>query len=108
MGGEGVNRGQGYFPIWLAAMIDAVGIPCNERFLLLKADEVIGADNAHEVDRTGFDIAKFANDFGVSVRLERHRFGVFVLIFFMILSALAFLLNREFWKDVHQCSTRYL
>ena len=33
--------------------------------------------------------------------LERYRLGVKVLLFLVILFVFAFLLNREYWKDVH-------
>jgi ubiquinol-cytochrome c reductase cytochrome c1 subunit len=38
---------------------------------------------------------------GDPVKVERERLGVFVLIFVAIFFVVAYLLNREYWKDVH-------
>ncbi len=38
---------------------------------------------------------------GSLMRLERERLGIFVLIFVAIFFVFAYLLNREYWKDVH-------
>ena len=35
------------------------------------------------------------------VKVERERLGIFVLIFVAIFFVFAYLLNREYWKDVH-------
>jgi cytochrome c1 len=33
--------------------------------------------------------------------LERHRLGIFVMLFLVILGCFTYLLNREYWKDIH-------
>ncbi|WP_166268597.1 cytochrome c1 [Marinobacter caseinilyticus] len=54
-----------------------------------------------EFDRAMYDLTNFLSYMGDPVKVERERLGVFVLIFIAIFFVFAFLLNREYWKDVH-------
>lgn len=47
------------------------------------------------------DITNFLTYTAEPVRLERERLGVYVLIFLGILLIPAYLLKKEYWKDVH-------
>lgn len=60
-----------------------------------------GSMTAEEFDQAAYDIANFLHYVGDPGRLERHRLGVWVLVFLAGLFILATLLNREYRKDVH-------
>jgi len=47
------------------------------------------------------DITAFLTYAGEPFQLERQRLGVYVLIFLGLLFMLAYLMKKEFWKDVH-------
>jgi len=67
----------------------------------LEVDPGTGSITAEEFDRAAYDIANFLHYVGDPGRLERHRLGVWVLVFLAGLFILATLLNREYRKDVH-------
>jgi len=53
-----------------------------------------------EFDQAVYDIVNFLYYTGEPSRLERHRLGVFVLLFLIILFVFTYLLGREYQKDV--------
>ena len=59
-----------------------------------------GLYNADEYDQAAYDIANFLFYTGDPSRLERHRLGVYVLLFLVVLYVLTFLLGREYNKEV--------
>ncbi|MDE0193225.1 MAG: cytochrome c1 [Gammaproteobacteria bacterium] len=67
----------------------------------LEVDPGTGSMTAEEYDQAAYDIANFLHYVGDPGRLERHRIGVWVLVFLAGLFVLATLLNREYQKDVH-------
>ena len=67
----------------------------------LEVDPGTGSMTAEEFDQAAYDIANFLHYVGDPGRLERHRIGVWVLVFLAGLFVLATLLNREYRKDVH-------
>jgi len=48
-----------------------------------------------------WDLTNFLSYMADPVKVERERLGIFVLIFVAIFFVVAYLLNREYWKDVH-------
>lgn len=66
----------------------------------LVVDEGTGSLSAAEYDQVVADITNFLHYVGEPARADRNRIGVFVLLFLVIMFALAWLLNREYWKDV--------
>ncbi|MCZ6618755.1 MAG: cytochrome c1 [Gammaproteobacteria bacterium] len=60
-----------------------------------------GLYSAEDFDRAAYDIANFLFYTGEPSRLERHRLGVYVLLFLVVLYVLTFLLGREYSKEVH-------
>ncbi len=54
-----------------------------------------------EFEQAVYDIVNFLYYVGEPTRLERERLGVYVLLFLGILFVFAYLLNREYWKDIH-------
>jgi len=90
------------------ALLELQGIPreacephsemeCTE----LKVDEGTGVYDANEYDRAVYDIVNFLDYVGEPSRMERERMGIYVLLFLVILGVFTYLLNREFWKDIH-------
>lgn len=63
--------------------------------------ETEGSMTPAEFDLAMYDLTNFLSYMGDPVKVERERLGVFVLIFIAIFFVFAFLLNREYWKDVH-------
>ena len=47
------------------------------------------------------DLVNFMTYMGEPVRMERQRTGIFVLFFLAILFVFAYMLKKEYWKDVH-------
>lgn len=70
---------------------------CGELIL----DENSGGLSPEEFDQTIYDLVNFMTYVGEPYALERQRIGVYVLLFLVILFGFAYLLNREYWKDVH-------
>jgi cytochrome c1 len=71
-----------------------------ERCGQLVLQEGTGLMSAEEFDAAMYDLTNFLHYVGDPSRLERHRIGVFVILFLIILYVLTFLLAREFQKDV--------
>jgi len=63
-------------------------------------EEGSGALSPEEFDQTIYDLVNFLTYVGEPYALERQRIGVYVLLFLLILFGFAYLLNREYWKDV--------
>ncbi|MCM0611019.1 cytochrome c1 [Marinobacter sediminum] len=60
-----------------------------------------GSMSAEEFDQAMYDLTNFLSYMADPVKVERERLGIFVLIFVAIFFIFAYLLNREYWKDVH-------
>ncbi|WP_373001000.1 cytochrome c1 [Marinobacter sp.] len=60
-----------------------------------------GSMSGAEFDQAMYDLTNFMSYMGDPIKLERERLGIFVLIFVAIFFVFAYLLNREYWKDVH-------
>ncbi len=54
-----------------------------------------------EYDRAVTDLVNFLEYVGEPHKLERQRLGVWVMLFLMVFSLFAYLLKREYWKDIH-------
>ncbi|MGK0259340.1 MAG: cytochrome c1 [Candidatus Azotimanducaceae bacterium] len=67
----------------------------------LYIEEGTGKYTAEEFDAAVYDLTNFLYYVGEPSRLERQRTGIFVLLFLVILGCFTYLLNREYWKDVH-------
>jgi len=46
-------------------------------------------------------LVNFLDYVGEPHKLERERLGVWVLLFLVLFTLFAYLLKREYWKDVH-------
>jgi len=54
-----------------------------------------------QYDELVTDLVNFLAYVGEPIKAERERVGVWVLLFLVLLGAFAYLLKREYWKDVH-------
>jgi ubiquinol-cytochrome c reductase cytochrome c1 subunit len=60
-----------------------------------------GNVSAAEYDQTVRDITNFLEYAGEPAALKRQKLGVWVILFLALLTFLAYLLKKEYWKDVH-------
>jgi len=64
------------------------------------AGDKAGTQNAEEYGQTVYDLVNFMTYMAEPVALKRERIGVYVLLSIAIFFVFAYLLNREYWKDV--------
>ena len=60
-----------------------------------------GTQSPAEYDRTVRDLVNFLAYMGEPVKLERQRLGIKVMLFLLVFFVFAYLLKKEFWKDIH-------
>ncbi|OQK17110.1 cytochrome C [Methyloprofundus sedimenti] len=60
-----------------------------------------GTMNAEEFDKSVNDIVNFLVYAGEPAQLERQSMGKYVLFFILLFGVIAYLLKKEYWKDVH-------
>jgi len=60
-----------------------------------------GALKPEEYDQFVRDIANFLDYAGEPIKAKRQSLGVFVTLFLLVLFVFAYLLKKEYWKDVH-------
>jgi ubiquinol-cytochrome c reductase cytochrome b subunit len=75
---------------------DMLDDPCG-RLVVKKA----GAMATEEFDVAVADLTNFLAYVAEPMALQRKRLGGYVLMFIVVFGVFAFLLNREYWKDVH-------
>ena len=63
--------------------------------------EEAGSQTPAEFDRTVRDLVNFLAYMGEPVKLERQNLGIKVMLFLCVLFILAYLLKKEYWKDIH-------
>lgn len=63
--------------------------------------ETSGSMTEAEYDQAVTDLVNFLEYAGEPHKLERKRLGVWVILFLIIFTLFAYLLKREYWKDVH-------
>jgi ubiquinol-cytochrome c reductase cytochrome c1 subunit len=68
-----------------------------ERFELVQA----GSMSPTEFDQAVRDISAFLAYVGEPAALKRHAFGVWVVLFLAFFTFIAWLLKKEYWRDVH-------
>ena len=54
-----------------------------------------------EYDQVARDLATFLAYISEPMKLERQRMGVWVILFLIVFSVLAYLMKKEWWKDDH-------
>ena len=60
-----------------------------------------GKLNAAEYDAFVADLVNYMVYMGEPMQLERKSMGVYVIIFLFLFSILAYMLKKEYWKDIH-------
>jgi len=74
----------------------------NEKHIFEKMEIVQpGSMTAEEYDAFVGDLVNFMVYMGEPVQLERKSLGIKVLVFLFIFAIVAYLLKKEYWKDVH-------
>jgi len=73
------------------------GVPVFDRFEL----ERPGTMSKEQYDAAMRDLTNFLVYLGEPAKLERYRLGVFVILFLLVFGVAAYLLKKEYWKDVH-------
>jgi len=76
---------------------DAHGVDVFEGFEM----ERPGSMSVEEYDAAMRDLANFLVYLGEPAKLVRYQIGVYVLIFLAVFLVFAYLLKKEYWKDVH-------
>ena len=60
-----------------------------------------GSMSPQDYDKAMRDLTNFMVYLGEPARLQRFTIGIYVLIFLAVFLVLAYLLKKEYWKDVH-------
>jgi ubiquinol-cytochrome c reductase cytochrome b subunit len=60
-----------------------------------------GTQTPAEFDKTVYDLVNFLEYVAEPMQQDRKRIGIYVMFFLAIFFVFAWLLNREYWKDVH-------
>jgi cytochrome c1 len=60
-----------------------------------------GALAPEEFDKVVHDLVNFLAYLGEPAAMHRETIGAYVLFFLAFLFVFAFMLNREYWKDIH-------
>jgi cytochrome c1 len=75
---------------------DIEDVPCGKFTIVQK-----GRLDEKQFDAVVKDLVTFLAYVGEPSKLQAHRIGVFVLLFLAFMFIWAYLLKREYWKDVH-------
>ncbi len=67
----------------------------------LKVGDVKGSMTEEEYDTAVYDLVNFMAYMAEPVADERKRIGIYVFFFLAVLLVFVWLLNREYWKDIH-------
>ncbi len=59
-----------------------------------------GTQTPEEYDRTVTDLVNFMAYMADPIKVERHRIGMFVMLFLLVFLVVAYLLKKEYWKDI--------
>jgi len=77
-------------------------LPCPEEHCVeLIHVEGTGELSPEEFDKQVYDLVNFLTYLGEPVLMHRKTIGAYVLFFLAFLFVFTFMLNREYWKDVH-------
>jgi ubiquinol-cytochrome c reductase cytochrome c1 subunit len=60
-----------------------------------------GELSTSEYDAAMRDLVNFLQYAADPVQVEREQLGIWVLLFLVIFTAVAFLLYKEYWRDIH-------
>ncbi len=60
-----------------------------------------GSMTEQEFDQAMYDLVNFLSYSAEPMRMERQQLGIYVFLFLLVFLVFAYLLKREYWKDVH-------
>lgn len=60
-----------------------------------------GTRNAEQYQGDARDLTAFLQYVGEPAALEREKYGIWVLLYLLLFTGVAYLLKHEYWKDVH-------
>ena len=80
---------------------DQVGELISEPCGSLVVGEQKGSMTAEEFEHTVYDIVNFMEYLAEPAAEHRKRIGIYVMLFLLVLFVFVWLLNREYWKDIH-------
>jgi ubiquinol-cytochrome c reductase cytochrome c1 subunit len=60
-----------------------------------------GSQSPEEYDQTVHDLVNFMTYMGEPSKLDRLRLGPWVMLFLALFAGLAYLLKKEYWRDIH-------
>lgn len=60
-----------------------------------------GTRNVQEYRQDARDITAFLQYVGEPAALDREKYGIWVILYLLLFTAVAYLLKHEYWKDVH-------
>jgi ubiquinol-cytochrome c reductase cytochrome c1 subunit len=63
--------------------------------------ERVGTMDTQEYERAMRDLTNFLVYLGEPAKLVRYEIGIYVLIFLAVFLVFAYLLKKEYWKDIH-------
>lgn len=67
----------------------------------LKVGAIKGSMDEEAFDRATYDLVNFLEYVAEPIAETRKNMGIYVLLFILLLFVFTYLLNREYWKDVH-------
>jgi len=67
----------------------------------LQEGAIKGTMDEEEFDRAIYDLVNFLEYVAEPMAEKRKSMGIYVLLFIVLFFVFAYLLNREYWKDVH-------
>lgn len=76
---------------------EAVNVPCGT----LAPGAIEGTLNQQEFEKVVYDLVNFLEYVAEPGASDRKRIGIYVMLFLLVLLMFGWLLNREYWKDVH-------
>ncbi|WP_111641180.1 ubiquinol-cytochrome c reductase [Marinimicrobium alkaliphilum] len=62
---------------------------------------ISGSMSQDEFDQVTYDLVNFLAYVAEPYKVDRQRIGIYVLLFILVFFVFAYLLNREYWKDIH-------
>ena len=80
---------------------DAEQVACGALEVKVKEGTLAGTQSAEEYQQTVHDLVNFMAYLAEPIADERKRIGIYVFLFLGVLLIFTWLLNREYWKDVH-------
>lgn len=82
-------------------VMDDTGQPYEKKVIDHLETKNAGSMNQVEFDQAVTDLVNFLEYVGEPHKLKRERLGGWVLLFLVVFTLFAYLLKREYWKDIH-------